>query len=117
VRRALEYMEKSSFTSAIAEIRDALKLDPNNSSCHGLMGLAYLKQNQLSMAKVHINKALQSNPQDPIAIKSKQELDKLNKTSNKGQDTNNSSRVNTNNSNKSSGNSGMFGGLFGGKKK
>jgi curved DNA-binding protein CbpA len=118
IRRAQEYIEKNSFTSAIAEMRDALKLDPNSSSCHGLMGLAYLRQNQLSMAKVHINKALQSNPQDPIVIKSKQELDKLDKTSNKGQNTNNSSRVNTNNSsNKSSGNSGMFGGLFGGKKK
>ncbi len=118
IRRAQEYIEKNSFTSAIAEMRDALKLDPNSSSCHGLMGLAYLKQNQLSMAKVHINKALQSNPKDPIVIKSKQELDKLDKTSNKGQNTNNSSRVNTNNSShKSSGNSGMFGGLFGGKKK
>jgi curved DNA-binding protein CbpA len=117
IRRAQEYIEKNSFTSAIAELRDAIKLDPNNSSCHGLMGLVYLKQNQLSMAKVHINKAWQSNPQDPIAIQSKKELDKLEKTTSKNQNSSTTSRVNASSSSNKSGNSSMFGGLFGGKKK
>ena len=64
-------------------IRDGLKIDPNSSTCHGLMGLVYLKQNLLSVAKPHINKAWQSNPQDPVAIEAKQELDKLMKSSDK----------------------------------
>jgi curved DNA-binding protein CbpA len=105
IRRAQEHLDKNNPNQALAEMRDALKLEPNNSTCHGLMGLAYLKQNQVTMAKVHINKAWQSNAQDPIAIKAKQELDRLVPTDDK-----------TKTSAGQSGNSGFFG-LFGGKKK
>lgn len=105
IRRAQEYLEKNNFAQVALEMRDALKIEPNNSTCHGLIGLAYLQQNQMTMAKVHINKAWQSNSQDPIAIKAKQELDKLIPA----EDPNKSSPK--------SGNSGFLGGLFGGKKK
>jgi curved DNA-binding protein CbpA len=104
IRRAQEDMERNTPAQAIVEMRDALKLEPNNSSCHGLMGLAYLKQNQMTMAKVHINKAWQANPQDPIAMKAKQELDKLLPTDSKSKTSDQPS-------------SGFLGGLFGGKKK
>jgi curved DNA-binding protein CbpA len=116
VRRALEYMEKEAFTQAIAEMKDGIKLDPNNSSCHALLGLAYLKQNQISMAKVHINKAWQVNPQDPIVIKSKQELDKLEKASALGQNAGKGNRPSANSTSSKPGNGTIFGGLFGGKK-
>jgi tetratricopeptide (TPR) repeat protein len=106
IRRAQEYLEKNNFAQVALEMRDALKIEPNNSTCHGLMGLAYLKQNQMTMAKVHINKACQSNSQDPIAIKAKQELDKLIPAEDPSKS-----------SNPKSGNSGFLGGLFGGKKK
>lgn len=106
IRRAQEYLERNNFAQVALEMRDALKIEPNNSACHGLMGLAYLKQNQLTMAKVHINKAWQSNSQDPIAIKAKQELDKLVPP----EEQNKSST-------QKSGSSGFLGGLFGGKKK
>jgi curved DNA-binding protein CbpA len=106
LRRAQESLDRNNCAQAILELRDALKLEPNNSTCHGLMGLAYLKQNQLTMAKVHINKAWQLNPKDPIAIKSKQDLDQLTPSDNK-----------TKTPSDPSGNSGIFGSLFGGKKK
>ena len=115
LRRAQEYLNKNQFAQAILELRDALKLDPNHSSCHGLMGLAYLKQNQISMAKVHINKAYQSNPKDLIAIKSKQELDRLTavvdpkKTQGQGRSAKDKLTEPPG--------GGIFGGLFGGKKK
>lgn len=112
LRRAQEYLTKNQYAQAILELRDALKLDPNNSSCHGLMGLAYLKQNQLGMAKVHINKAYQSNPKDLIAIKSKQELDKLSTLS----DPKTQGRSAKDKLTDPSG-GGIFGGLFGSKKK
>lgn len=102
IRRAQDCLDNNDFTRAIAELRDALKREPNHSTCHGLLGLAYLKQNQLTMAKVHINKAWQSNPKDPVALKAKQELDKL---------------IPSDNQSKTSGNGGILGGLFGGKKK
>jgi curved DNA-binding protein CbpA len=117
IRRAQEYIDKNLFTQAITELRDAMKLDPNNSSCHALLGLAYLKQNQMSMARVYINKAWQANPQDPIAVNSKQELDKLDKTSDKNKKPNSNERAGINSSSDKSTNSGIFGGLFGGKKK
>ena len=113
LRRAQEYLNKNQFAQAILELRDALKLDPNHSSCHGLMGLAYLKQNQISMAKVHINKAYQSNPKDLIAIKSKQELDRLTAVVDPKKTQGRSAK---DKSTEPPG-GGIFGGLFGGKKK
>ena len=105
LRRAQESLDRNQFAQAIMELRDAIAIDPNNSTCHGLMGLAYLKQNQLSMAKVHINKALQSNAQDPTVTKAKQELDRLSPPTNPTGSKSTESR------------GGIFGGLFGGKKK
>ncbi|MBD0346967.1 MAG: DnaJ domain-containing protein [Coleofasciculus sp. Co-bin14] len=77
IRRAEGYMAKNNFAGAVLELREALKLDQNNSRCHTLLGVAYLKQNQATMAKVHINKALQLNPKDELALKGKQHLDAL----------------------------------------
>ena len=91
-----QYLRRAqNFASARVELQEALKLEPNNSLCHSLIGVVYLKQNQNTMAKVHINKALQLNPQEPMALKGKQFLDQASK--------------------KSGGH--MFGGMFGGKKK
>jgi curved DNA-binding protein CbpA len=105
IRRAQEALNRNNLAQVIIEMRDALKQEPNNSTCHGLMGLAYLRQNQLTMAKVHINKAWQANPQDPTAIQAKQELDKLIPPDNQTKTSN------------EPGKSGFLGGLFGGKKK
>lgn len=78
IRRAQGYMEKNNFAGAELELREALKLEPNNSNCHTLLAMAYLKQQgKASMAKVHFNKALQLNPQDEKALKGKQYLDHL----------------------------------------
>ena len=58
LRRARDYLKRNDTSQAIIELRATLKKEPNNSTCHGLLGLAYLKDNQQTMAKVHINKAL-----------------------------------------------------------
>ena len=79
------------------------------------MGVVYLKQNQTTMAKVHINKALQLNPQEPIALKGKQFLDQMAKK-NGGHPTPAAKNTQGKQAN-DSGNGGLFGGLFGGKKK
>ncbi|MEM8779922.1 MAG: J domain-containing protein [Cyanobacteria bacterium P01_G01_bin.49] len=77
LRRAQDYIKRNKTSQAIIELRESLKTDPNNGTCHGLLGLAYLKENQLTMAKVHINKACKVSPQDPIVIKAKQSLDQV----------------------------------------
>ena len=116
IRRAQEYMEKNSIAMAISELRGALKIDPNHSTCHGLLGKAYLQQNQPTMAKVHMNKAWNANPKDPVAIECKKLLDKLNKGNNKSKSKSSNSGSRGKSPAKSA-SGGIFGGLFGTKKK
>lgn len=119
-RRAQALMAKNNFAQARVELQDALKLEPNNSRCHSLMGVVYLKQNQTTMAKVHINKALQLNPRDPMALKAKQLLDQVaQKAGDKQTAPSKTSQATPTQGKPSdkSGGGGMFGGLFGGKKK
>jgi curved DNA-binding protein CbpA len=111
IRRAQEYMEKNNFAQAVLELRDGIKLEPNNSTCHSLLGLAYLKQNQPTMAKVHISRACQANPQDPLAKQAKQALEKQGITLNI---SSNNKETETKPNNKSGG---LLGSLFGNKKK
>jgi tetratricopeptide (TPR) repeat protein len=87
IRRAEGYMGKQNFAKAVLELREGLKLDQTNSNCHTLLGIAYLKQNQLAMAKVHINKALQLNPKDERALKGKMYLTRLIEQSGGGKPT------------------------------
>lgn len=114
LRRAQALIEKNIFAAARVELQDALKLEPNNSRCHSLMGLVYLKQNLTAMAKVHINKALQLNPKDELALKIKPLLDKQTQTS---ASQSNSTKTTGSQQSAESKNGGLFGGLFGGKKK
>lgn len=127
IRRAKEYITKSNFSQAVSELREALKIDPKNSTCHALIGQAYLRQNQLTMAQIHIKKAYQENPQDPVVVEIKQELDKLSKTttstntskktSESSKSTQSSPRSDTSKSATKSGSNGIFGSLFNSKKK
>ncbi len=114
VGRAHQYIVKGDYDQAITELRDALKIDPNNSTTHALMGSAYLRKKQLTMAKVHIDKAYQANPNDPRTIESKKELEKMTKIVNKSKT---SSPNSTSKPENKSGNSGFFSGFFGAKKK
>lgn len=102
IRRAEEHIAKNNLAKAVLELRDALNFAPSNSTCHSLLGLVYLKQNQPTMAKIHINKALQLNPQDPKALQAKKILERVAPTTG-GKPPEKSG--------------GLFGGLFGGKKK
>ena len=112
IRRAEGYMVKNNFAGAVLELREALKLEQTNSKCHSLLGMAYLKQNQVSMARVHINKAVELNPNDETTLQGKQMLDRLTGTGGQSKDSSKSQG-------KSSGQSGSGGlfGLFPGKKK
>ena len=73
--RAKELVDKQNFPKAILELRDALKFDPTNSDCHTLLGEIYLKQKQHTMAKVHLNKALESQPNNEQATILKQKVE------------------------------------------
>nr|WP_290223345.1 J domain-containing protein [Trichocoleus desertorum] len=67
-KRAKEYLKKENLAQAVQELRDAIKIEPNQGEYHALLALAYLKQNLSGMATVHFRQALKLNPQEPLAL-------------------------------------------------
>ncbi|WP_019499217.1 J domain-containing protein [Pseudanabaena sp. PCC 6802] len=65
---AEEYISKSQWNMALAELRAALQLDRANSKCHALLGVVYLNQKLMGMAKVSFQQALKLNPREPLAL-------------------------------------------------
>ncbi|MCU0551078.1 MAG: J domain-containing protein [Leptolyngbya sp. Prado105] len=112
-RRAEGFAAKGNYAQATIELRDALKIEPNSSRCHSLMGMLYLRQNQPTMAKIHFTKALSIDPQDERALIGKQRLDPSAPSSSKDKPTGKSNATKQTPSKPSSG---LFGGLFGKKK-
>jgi len=108
IRRAQASLDQNNPAQALRELRDALRQEPDNGICHALLGLAYLRQNQLSMARVHINRAWQARPKDATVIRCKRELDKV---------VNPNTEMEDQKGQKKEGNTkGGFWSLFGGKK-
>lgn len=69
-RRAQEYAKKGAWTQAIQELRDAIKIKATKSEYHSLLGVAYLHQQKLpGMAKVHLKRAYELNPKDPLVLR------------------------------------------------
>ncbi|MBP0002830.1 MAG: DnaJ domain-containing protein [Cyanobacteria bacterium SBC] len=119
-QRAQSLLEQNSFAQARKELQDALKLDPNNSRCHGLMALVYIKQNEvkpasinLTLANSHATKALKLDPKEPIALDARKTLNRL-----AARAGGTAAKPKTKPPKKTDkGGGGLFGGLFGGKKK
>jgi curved DNA-binding protein CbpA len=76
IRRAEEYMSKKNWIKAVQELREVIVTEPNNARAHASLGLAYLRQQQTTMAKLSINKALQLDPKHPLVIQAKQEFER-----------------------------------------
>jgi tetratricopeptide (TPR) repeat protein len=77
LRRAEEYIAMRNWAKASLELREVLKEDVNNPKAHAQIALVYFRQNQATMAKMHMNKAIQFAPNDPVVKATKQELKKL----------------------------------------
>ena len=116
LRRAQVLLEKNQLSQAKVELQDALKLEPRNSRCHSLIAMVYVRQNQLKMAKVHFDNALKLNPNDQIALEWKPKVDKALGITTSGSQGTSASKTEEKQPDKS-GKGGLFGGLFGGKKK
>lgn len=114
--------DPNSLTMARKELQEALKLDANSSMAHGLMGKLYLAQNQLkpstaymTLAKQHVTQALKLNPQEPVALEVRKLINQMvAKAATTRQPA--GAKAAKKPDPKSSG-GGLFGGLFGGKKK
>ena len=117
VERAQQYISKAEFDRAIKEVKDALRINPNHGIAHAVMGRAYLHKNQLTMAKVHIDKAYKAEPHNQFVINCKKALDRKSQVANKSKRSNPGTGAKSVDKNTKPGNSGFFGGLFGSKKK
>ncbi|MFN6572054.1 DnaJ domain-containing protein [Dendronalium sp. ChiSLP03b] len=73
-RRAIQYTRQAKWALAVGELRDAIKLEPNNSDYYALLGFVHLRQNFPGMAKVYTRQALKLNPQQSLALKNATQL-------------------------------------------
>ena len=109
--RAEIAFKRQNYPQAVLELRDALKLEPNNARSHSLLGMVYFEQKQGTMARIHFDKALSLDASDAMALEGKQLLQKMTSKSSTPATTKGSTKA------KDGGKSpGMFGGLFGKKK-
>ncbi len=99
-RRAQGFMDSKSYAKAILELKEGVKRDANHSQAHAMLAMCYFEQNQATMAKLEMNKALASNPQEPTALEVKKKLEQASAKSKKDGEK-----------------QGFFASLFGGKKK
>ncbi|MBE9122165.1 tetratricopeptide repeat protein, partial [Tychonema sp. LEGE 07199] len=99
-RRAQGFMDSKNYAKASLELREALKRAPKHSKAHAMLAMCYFEQNQATMAKLEMNKALASNPEEPTALEVKKKLEQAASKAKKGDDK-----------------PGFFASLFGGKKK
>jgi curved DNA-binding protein CbpA len=99
-RRAQGFMDSKSYAKAILELKEGVKRDAKHSQTHAMLAMCYFEQNQATMAKLEMNKALASNPQEPTALEVKKKLEQASAKSKKDGEK-----------------QGFFASLFGGKKK
>lgn len=76
-QRAQEQIKRDDWGSAIQELRDAIKLDPNNSSYHALLGQVQLGQGRNGLATISLRQALKLNSEEPIALECMQKINQI----------------------------------------
>ncbi|EKU97537.1 DnaJ-class molecular chaperone with C-terminal Zn finger domain [Leptolyngbya sp. PCC 7375] len=116
INRAKEFEYKGNFSRAIIELREAVKAHPQNPKCHAELGRMYMRSKQLTMAGIHTKRALELEPDNEMAADVKKKLDTYNRR-NPPPDAPSTGKRPSKGPKKPSGGSGLFGGLFGGKKR
>ncbi|WP_019499124.1 J domain-containing protein [Pseudanabaena sp. PCC 6802] len=66
IRSAEAYIIAKQWTMALGDLRTALQIDRTNSKCHALLGVVYLNQRLLGMARLSFQQALKLNPREPL---------------------------------------------------
>ncbi|MBE9185324.1 tetratricopeptide repeat protein [Microcoleus sp. LEGE 07076] len=102
--RAQGFMDSKNYAKATLELKEALKREPKHSKSHGLLAMCYFQQNQATMAKLEVQKALASNPEEPTALEVKKKLEQP--AASGAKDKKSEDKLGA-----------FFGSLFGGKKK
>jgi curved DNA-binding protein CbpA len=95
LQEAQALINRKQWQEAIKELRNAIKLDSQNSQGHVLMGIVYMNQNFAGMAKASFQEALKINPKDPIALENLRKLDSQGTKKQGGGDTQGRAREDT----------------------
>ena len=103
-RRAQGFMDSKNYAKATLELKEAIKREPKHSQAHAMLAMCYFQQNQATMAKLEVQKALASNPEEPTALEVKKKLEQSAASEAKNKKSEDKLGA-------------FFGGLFGGKKK
>ena len=74
-RHAQGFMDSKNFAKATLELREAQKREPKNSKCHAMLAMCYFQEGKATMAKLEMQKALASNPEEPMALEVKKKLE------------------------------------------
>jgi tetratricopeptide (TPR) repeat protein len=82
--RAKTYLKQQNYELALNELREALKIEPNNTDYHSMIGQTYFVLQKYGMARVHLKKVLASNPNHKIAQKYIALVDQKQPNSSKG---------------------------------
>ncbi|MEM7066671.1 MAG: DnaJ domain-containing protein [Cyanobacteria bacterium P01_B01_bin.77] len=116
INRAKEFEYKGNFSRGIIELREAVKAHPQNPRCHAELGRLYMRSKQLKMAGIHTKRALELDPDNQTAAEVKSKLDAYAKRMGKNPPPDApTSKRSSKSPKKPSG--GLFGSLFGGKKR
>ena len=73
-QRAVKYIEKSDYSTAIPLLRKELEKNPGNADAHNYMGYVLRKRNDLKNSAVHYEKALEIDPKHLGALEYQGEL-------------------------------------------
>lgn len=107
MNRAREFELRKDYSRAILEMREAVKVHPNNAMCHSKLAGIYLNAGQATMARIHLKRALDIDPNNSLAKELEPRINKANQgKTGKGSVKSNASKSR-----------GGFLGLFGGKQK
>jgi tetratricopeptide (TPR) repeat protein len=106
--RAQEYVKKGNLAMAIQELKDAIRIDSDQSEYHALMARAYIMQNLPGAAKPYVRRALKLNVEDPLALACAKRLNISADDPDKGK----AKPINKSNQDQQKGRGGLFGHLF-----
>lgn len=74
--RAEEFARQKNYSRAILEMREAIKTHPTNARCHGNLADYYLQVGQATMARIHLKRALEIDPENALAKQLSGKVDK-----------------------------------------
>ncbi len=96
LRKCEIYLSQKNWKIALKDLREILQIDPNNSRCLAMLGVLYKNIDQPQMARISLQRSLQINPQEPLALKYIQDFpNPVQPIANKNDKTNSDPKLNS----------------------